>query len=370
MAIRRLKVTALPKLKPVSSPAVPQGDVSSNLARALAMATEIVTPVGVMTVILTPALAEKWRPLIRNPRNLITRKVIEYARDIKNGSWTDTGDPIRFDQEGMIVDGNHRIEAVLLSGTPIITKVAYNLDDDALRNIDIGMKRSPGSILSTMGEDKSHANELAATLTLVSRWLKGGTAIAAQSFTPTISDRMQILADFPNVRKSVKYVLGGKILDENGKVIEKFVGLTNLKKFAGSRAVACFIHLFGEMTAPGKVDEFFKALNSGENLRKGMPAYALRELLIKRNKEGYAARRGSTRVGSGRYPQSYYLGVWLRAWNAHVRGEDLYLINSVDWADENSALDFAVPEDEKTPRRRSRKADQGVLDIGQSAPAS
>lgn len=89
--------------------------------------------------------------LARNIRNrrLNSKRVKMYSDDIKNGNWTESPFPICIDSEGNLIDGQHRLTAVVESGIPTIMTVAYNVPQDAV--IDKGLERSTGDALYMRG---------------------------------------------------------------------------------------------------------------------------------------------------------------------------------------------------------------------------
>jgi hypothetical protein len=100
---------------------------------------------------LTPGLAEKWLGQNHENRNQRDRKIKAYARDMRNGEWVTTGQTIQFDWNGNLIDGQHRCEAVIDSGSTIRVLVVRGLDPAAKRVIDTGIKRSPADALKFAG---------------------------------------------------------------------------------------------------------------------------------------------------------------------------------------------------------------------------
>lgn len=82
---------------------------------------------------ITPRIAKTM--LSHNTGNRPLRKAVvqRYATDMENGDWQDNGDPIRFDTNGRLIDGQHRLEAVILSDTPIDAWVLRGLKPEHRR---------------------------------------------------------------------------------------------------------------------------------------------------------------------------------------------------------------------------------------------
>ncbi len=78
----------------------------------------------------------------RNPKNRRPNKyhVAALAKNMTNGTWRYNADPIRFDANGILIDGQHRLLAVAKANKPILFKVVYGLDPECFKSIDIEMK--------------------------------------------------------------------------------------------------------------------------------------------------------------------------------------------------------------------------------------
>jgi hypothetical protein len=93
---------------------------------------------------ITPELAREY--LDRNSedqRRVTYTNVNKYATDMKEGRWNEELiQPIRIDEEGNLIDGQHRLLAIIESGTPIEMWVQTNLPKQAFYSIDIGDPRA------------------------------------------------------------------------------------------------------------------------------------------------------------------------------------------------------------------------------------
>ena len=78
-----------------------------------------------------PEQAQKW--LERNIANRTLRpsRVQEYATAMTEGRWRYTADPIRFDSDGKLIDGQHRLMAVVRSGCTVEMHVVRGLSPEA-----------------------------------------------------------------------------------------------------------------------------------------------------------------------------------------------------------------------------------------------
>lgn len=108
-----------------------------------------------MAVLITPAMAKE----ILDSSNTDNRRfrmwwAIALASSIKRGDWLLTHQGIAFDENGRLLDGQHRLKAVILSGIPVLMFVFKGLDPKGFMAIDVGVKRS---VSDTTGLEKSTA---------------------------------------------------------------------------------------------------------------------------------------------------------------------------------------------------------------------
>lgn len=92
--------------------------------------------------VITPDRAlEILRTNTRN-RKLKHYLVARYATAMTAGEWTLSHQGIAFDDAGNLIDGQHRMEAVVLANKPIPFLVTYGVQQRAIRDIDAGANRS------------------------------------------------------------------------------------------------------------------------------------------------------------------------------------------------------------------------------------
>jgi hypothetical protein len=91
---------------------------------------------------VTPAMAEKFLENQAPNRTLNNADVERYIRDMKSGRWRITGEPIKFDKRGRLMDGQHRLWACFLSGVTITVLSVTELEEDVMPLLDSGHSRS------------------------------------------------------------------------------------------------------------------------------------------------------------------------------------------------------------------------------------
>lgn len=99
---------------------------------------------------VTPTKAAEWlEKEIENNRNTNPHRVESYARQMLKGLWmSETGETIKFNKAGMLIDGKHRLKAVIRSGVSIWFHVNYEIENDVINVIDSGFARNAGNVLA------------------------------------------------------------------------------------------------------------------------------------------------------------------------------------------------------------------------------
>jgi hypothetical protein len=73
--------------------------------------------------------------------------VNRYAQDILAGRWKeDTGEVIKVSKSGIVLDGQHRLYAIVKANTPIFLHIAYGIDDSVSDVLDTGSVRSASDV--------------------------------------------------------------------------------------------------------------------------------------------------------------------------------------------------------------------------------
>lgn len=85
-----------------------------------------------------------------NPSNrrLDTRHALFLAQEMERGTFRpDNGDSIRIDTDGNILDGQHRLAAIVRAGKPVTMLVAKGVDRETFATIDTGKRRTVQDIV-------------------------------------------------------------------------------------------------------------------------------------------------------------------------------------------------------------------------------
>ncbi|MDO5681988.1 MAG: hypothetical protein Q4G46_04065 [Propionibacteriaceae bacterium] len=211
------------------------------------------------TMAVEPEQAQKW--LERNIANRTLRpsRVKEYATAMSEGRWLYTADPIRFDSDGKLIDGQHRLMAVVRSGCTVEMHVVRGLSPEAQDKVDTGAIRTAADALKVRGF--KHGSQLAATIPIVNWLLQGGGFAASYS------------------RDDVVYWTG--VHEGLDVIVEQAYKDRNLLPCQLAPFAAAYYAARKRSNDPAATDEFFvEQLVNTIGLTSGSPALATRKYLL------------------------------------------------------------------------------------------
>lgn len=104
------------------------------------MDDNVKTSASVMTI--TPEYAKTILETQNDSNRPIRSKRVDYyAEMMKKGQWKLNGEPICFDKFGVLVNGQHRLCAVVKANVPIDFLVVHNVEDGSYSTYDNGLNR-------------------------------------------------------------------------------------------------------------------------------------------------------------------------------------------------------------------------------------
>lgn len=109
------------------------------------------------TELITPEIAKEYLKKSK-PNRTIKQRVHLFADEMKRGNWQLNGEPICFDEDGYLINGQHRLHAVIESGCSVLVTICRNVSRD-VNVYDRGTPRSISDILTMKGYQKDIANQ-------------------------------------------------------------------------------------------------------------------------------------------------------------------------------------------------------------------
>lgn len=222
-------------------------DVINHPREPMSITTKVIT--------VTPDDARRYLGNMVHNRPLSAANVAAYVREIQAGRWGVTGQGIIFDGKGRLLDGQHRMHAIVKANRSIQTIAVYGVDADMFAFMDTGNKRSGADVINV-----PNRNRVAAAAKYLFREMSG--------------------ADWWNngVRPRPADIIA---------VVERHPGLVNSASDAyagGARSLmvgGCltYCHYRAGLENPLRRDAFVEAFVSGANLGSRSPILALRNAL-------------------------------------------------------------------------------------------
>lgn len=252
---------------------------------------------------ITPKKALEWLKLNHNNRPLSSKVVSKYAALMRAGKWRLNGESIKFTINGDLIDGQHRLAAIVESGVSVECYVVRGLEHEAFDTVDQGRSRTSGDVLARRGE--KHYNMLASATAMYLQLFNEKRISKAGGIRPDqISD---CLEQHPGLRDACDFAAGRK---------------TNL---IPASIVAAFFYVFGTIDQQA-ANEFWTRVMDGEGLTKAMPEFLIRARLI--DNANAIAKLGRADIAA----------LCIKAWNARITGK---LVKCLKWAE---AEDFPLIE--------------------------
>lgn len=212
---------------------------------------------------ITPEVAAKC--LERNDKNrrkMNLGRAQHLANEILSGRWELNGESIKFDVNGDLVDGQHRLFAVVLANVPIEALIVQGIAVGNDRAIDVGHPRSFRDHLAYLGEKDSKT--LASAVMYQWRYEHQRGPTVQITIRPSFLELEEVLKRHPELRTSVSKAGRCASIITSG--------------------IPAFLHYQFSLRDPEMADRFFEALSLGSNLSKNDPVLLLRDMLQNSNK--------------------------------------------------------------------------------------
>jgi hypothetical protein len=178
---------------------------------------------------------------------------------MKHGRWKLVGDAIQFNTQGELINGQHRLTAIVESNVTCLMVVMENCDDRAKAVIDLGRARTvPDTLRMIYGIERANL----------------------------VTGAMRAIDLFVHGRKLRLTV--GHALDHLRHYGEAFNWITNAmpgnSKFSSAAVVGPLVYAHG--VAPPAVEEFARQLFVGDELKADSPVLRCRNYILERGGTG------------------------------------------------------------------------------------
>lgn len=262
------------------------------------MSTE--TELKVEWVQVTPAIAQEYLESQRVNRPLSTANLKKIQNDMLAGRWHEDGGPIRFDKAGAMIDGQHRMWAIVETELTFSFLVIRGVDIAAMATMDTGKSRSVSDIIGLYDQQAKDLTNLAACTTIVYRWEAGIRGASLRNFTIANDDVLVFYREH-------KLALGEAA--RVGKKVARHV------QGATTQGFALCAWIFQNLDMED-AEFFWERLMDGSNLSEDSPIRALRELFLREARSSRPKMRSELAAA-----------LTIKAWNAYREGRPIKVIS-------------------------------------------
>lgn len=225
-------------------------------------------------ILMTPAHAQMLLTKNFNNRRIKVALVAKLKNDILNDNWHLTHQAIAVDVNGNVIDGQHRLTAIVSAQKSVPVMLAVDCDPESMIAVDTGAVRSAGDVLTLEGIKNASIKAAVIRIYLSyynypNAWWAGKNVFSIQ----TIRDEL----------------LGCPDIDDHINFCRKCTHQFNL--LTTSSLVAFKILALDRDYSPEVIDEFLNRLADGVNQFPGDPIFAYRQYLVNNIKSRYMHSR-------------------------------------------------------------------------------
>jgi len=261
---------------------------------------------------ISPKLAAEWVELrFEGQRELGRAHIKNLSARMKAGQWVDNGEPIVFDWYGRLINGQHRLYAIIDSGVTIKATIIWGMDPLAYLHMDeitsvrkaehylVGWRNGKKAVtayrwmLDFADYDKK-ATESGADF-------RGFVSIGRRSGTKWDANREDMLSWCFDHQDAIEHVTS-------------VVGNKEARPVMPPHGLVGGFYLWVYLDHPQLADEFFRRIIDGLDLTREDPIYLLRKRLLQ-------LKTQSIKTMGTSIPYYEYAALFIRGWNAYLEGE-------------------------------------------------
>lgn len=202
----------------------------------------LVKPAVVQTIeLVTPIVAKQFLRSNENNRSIRPTAVNQYSEKMLQGSWRMSTDAIGFDENGVLINGQHRLHAVVKSGVANYFAVMRNMPPETKDALDTGRKRQLHEILKIAGVDITRTATAICTL-LYTNWDANCKKRIQYDF-----HRTRLVKIYKELQDGIDFVTGSRY---NGYLAAELTAAVYLYYETDQDTVIDFLHLIKDGCRP------------------------------------------------------------------------------------------------------------------------
>lgn len=171
--------------------------------------------------VITPAIAADYLTKNKANREIRPSDVKNYTKLMINGEFYGPVDPIIFDWDGVLINGQHRLTAIVNCGIAQEMQVLENMDPNCYTAVDRGVNKTAGDYLFKMGIPKEISKQVAGLTDFVIPFMNGKFGILHENTgrkidKPTDAERLDFYAANKEIIEQI-FQVADKIVEQGKK---------------------------------------------------------------------------------------------------------------------------------------------------------
>lgn len=249
-----------------------------------------------------PEWAQKL--LATNPthqRSISTANLRKIEGSLKDDNFVVNGQTIVTDEDGKLMDGQHRCQASVNTGIGFWTVFVSNVPKEYFKYMDNGKARSFNDVLKTTG--KLSSTNMSSTVARLAEYLIDPALVGTQKVFAH-SQLLDVIEMSPNIDRSVREVDKAKHIVPPSR--------------------AAWMHYVLHQVMPDDTEAFFSSISSGEMLSKTDAVFQFRSRILNDKARGFHP------------PLREQVALLIKTWNSYIERKPVRILR---WGD---AEDFPV----------------------------
>lgn len=211
---------------------------------------------------VTPMQAALWLEVNTHNRPMQFARAQALAGAITRGEWAVNGDAIRFATNGQLIDGQHRLQAIVIANKAVKTLIVRGLAPDSFATIDTNRNvRTARDVMALAGV--TNYSIISPITRLVFNYETSGNPYLADMDKVPSAEQLLVIAQRPGFSLLANRVLASRWC----------------RKFVGTALTGFGMYVFGNYREEHAA-AFFRKLETGIGLEAGSPILLLREKMI------------------------------------------------------------------------------------------
>jgi hypothetical protein len=213
---------------------------------------------------VTPADAAEWLSHNQRNRRINKKLVSRLARAMTEDRWRLTGEAIKFDKQGKLLDGQHRLLAIQQSAVAVEMMIIRGLESETQDVMDTGKVRGAGDVISIHGVGQGNYSAIAAAARVLIAYREGVLPMGPGQI-PVENDQV------------LKCVLDHPII---GDLQPQAMRINRATSIPPAALLASMVIIHESDPEDDHTSHFFNRLESGAELPANSPILLLRNRFI------------------------------------------------------------------------------------------